>query len=126
MAKFLVSVWPFQSHFFPLIAIAHALRRRGHEVAFYTGTKACSVVEGEGFGGFPFRQIDEQQVDAIMFTQRSSYASLKRPWQFKALLRNWLLGTLPQQVEDLTTIIATWQPDIMVSETSMLGPILVL
>ena len=126
MAKFLIGVWPFQSHFFPLIAIAHALRARGHEVAFYTGTEAGAVVAGEGFRWFPFKQIDDQHLDAMMFTRRSTYASLKQPLQFKVLLRDWLLGTLPQQVEDLTTVIAAWQPDIIVSETSMWGPILVL
>jgi MGT family glycosyltransferase len=125
VAKFLISVWPFQSHFFPLVAIAHALRSRGHEVAFYTGTAARPVVESEGFCCFPFKHVNDQNLDALMFT-RTTYASLNQPLQFKALLRAWLLGTLPQQVEDLTTIMAAWQPDVIVSETSMWGPILVL
>lgn len=125
MAKFLIGVWPFQGHFFPLIAIAQALRGRGHEVAFYTGTEARPVVEREGFRCFPFQQVDEQHLDTMMFT-RSTYASLKQPFRFKTLLRDWLLGTLPQQIEDLTAIIAAWQPDIIVSETSMWGPILIL
>jgi MGT family glycosyltransferase len=125
VAKFLIAVWPFQSHFFPLVAIAQALCRRGHEVAFYTGAEARPAVEGEGFCCFPFKHVNEQHLDAMMFT-RNTYASLKRPLQLKTLLRNWLLGTLPQQVEDLTTIMPAWQPDVIISETSMWGPILVL
>jgi MGT family glycosyltransferase len=125
MARFLFTVWPFPGHLYPTIAIAHALRTRGHEVAFYTGTEARSIVEGEGFRCFPFKRIDEQHLDAMMFT-RNTYASWKQPFRFKALLREWLLGTLLQQVEDLTAIIAAWQPDTIVSETSMWGPILIL
>ena len=125
MSKFLIGVWPFQSHFFPLIAIAHKLRERGHEIAFYSGKQAREVVEGEGFHYFPFKQVDDDHLEEMLFT-RNTFASWKKPLQFKALLRNWLLGTLPSQIEDLTDIIATWQPDAVVSETSLWGPILVL
>lgn len=125
MAKFLIAVWPFEGHIFPCIAIAQALRRRGHEVAFYTGTAACAVAADEGFRCFPFKQIDEPRLDALMFA-RDTYASLKQPLRLKVLLRDWLLGTLPQQIEDLTTILASWCPDVIVSETCMWGPILVL
>jgi MGT family glycosyltransferase len=125
MSKFLIAVWPFAGHYFPLVAVAHALRRRGHTVAFYTGAKAQPVVVGEGFTCFHFERIDEQRVDEIMFT-RAAYTSRRQPLQLQALLREWLLGTLPGQVADLTPILDTWQPDVIVSETSMLGPMLVL
>lgn len=125
MSKFLIAVWPFAGHYFPLIAVAHALRRRGHSVAFYTGARAQPVVAAEGFEHFPFTRIDERRVDEIMFT-RAAYASRRQPLQLQALLREWLLGTLPSQVADLAPILQDWQPDVLVSETSMLGPMLVL
>ena len=125
VARFLIAVWPFPGHFFPLIAIAQALRERGHTAAFYTGAKARPIIAAEGFTCFPFERIDEKRVEAIMFS-RSVYTSRRQPLQLQALLREWLLGTLPQQVTDLTSLLDAWPPDVLVSETSMLAPMLVL
>jgi len=125
MASFLIAVWPFRSHFFPLIGIASALRRRGHQVAFYSGAEARSIVEGEGFPLYPFERVDERRVNEIMF-QREDYASWRMPLRFRSLLREWLLGTVPAQVEDLTVLVGKLNPDVTVTETSMWGPILVL
>ena len=125
MAKFLIAVWPFVGHYFPLIAVAQALRQRGHEVAFYTGSLAQRTVVGEGFKYFSFGHIDERVIEEMMFA-RVTYSSRRQPLRLQALLREWLLGTLPQQITDLTPILDQWQPDIVISETSMLGPMLVL
>ena len=108
-----------------MLAIGHALRHREHEVAFYTGAQAGSLVEGQGFRWFPFRALDEQKLDAMM-QARGRYASGRHPLRLKALLREWLLGTLPDQLADLQPILETWEPDVIVSETSMWAPILVL
>ena len=125
MAKFLVAVWPFASHYFPVVAVAKALTSQGHEVRFYTGKSARPVLDEQGFASYAFTQIDEERIDEIMFSQ-SIYSSRRRPVQLQALLREWLLGTLPRQVTDLTDILANWQPDVVISETSMLAPMLVL
>lgn len=93
MAKFLICVWPFPGHYFPVLAIAHALRERQHEVAFYTGAQAGPAIEGEGFRWFPFRAIDEETF-AAMIVDRERFASSRQPAQMRALLQQWLLGTL--------------------------------
>ena len=92
---------------------------------FYTGKSARPVLDEQGFASYAFTQIDEERIDEIMFSQ-SIYSSRRRPVQLQALLREWLLGTLPHQVTDLTDILANWQPDVVISETSMLAPMLVL
>jgi MGT family glycosyltransferase len=125
MARFLLTVWPFPGHYFPMVAIARSLRERGHEVAFYTGARAGAVVEGEGFECFRFESTDDEHIDEVMFS-RDHYASWKLPFRLKALLRDWLLGTVPDQVSDLTRILAAWRPDAILSETSMWAPMLVL
>ncbi|PYQ20811.1 MAG: glycosyltransferase [Acidobacteria bacterium] len=125
MARFLFAVWPFPSHFFPMVAIAHALRERGHEVAFYSGAGARPAIEAEGFACSSFESVDERHVDDIMFS-RDHYASWKLPLRLKHLLRDWLLGTVPGQVEDLNRVMAEWRPDAILSETSMWAPMLVL
>jgi MGT family glycosyltransferase len=125
MARFLFAVWPYRGHFFPTIAIAHALRERGHTAAFYSGAAARSIIEAEGFECFPFVRIDESRLEKLMFAPDRDVSG-QRPLRAKKLLRAWLIDTIPQQVEDLARILDDWQPDLIVSETSMWGPILVL
>src|SRR5687767_2563965 len=105
MARLLLCVWPWPSHYFPMLAIAGALRERGHEVAFYTGARAREAVQGEGFACFPFQAVDDQAVDRLMFA-RDDYASLAGPLRFKVLLREWLVDTIPGQVADLRRVLA--------------------
>lgn len=130
MARFLFTVWPFPGHVNPAIAVAHALRARGHECAFYTGSAARAVVEGEGFRCFPFRKLDEQHIEALLHRSYSHFASMWQPLlrarQIKASLREWLLDTVPHQLADLKTAQAEYRPDVLVCETAMWGPILVL
>ena len=126
MAKFLFTTWPFPGHVHPNIAIAHALRERGHDVAFYTGSKARAVVEGEGFRWFPFEHMDEARLHRIVFSQRRSAAPWKRPFRLVTVLREWLLETIPQQVTDLQAVMAAWPPDVVVSDVTFWGPFLVL
>ena len=125
MARFLLAVWPFPSHYAPMLAIGRSLLERGHEVAFYSGDRARTAMVEEGFTFFGFEAVDDNHVDDIMFS-RNQYASWKGPLRVKALLRDWLLGTVPGQVKDLTRIIAAWHPDAILSETSMWAPMLVL
>jgi len=73
MAKFLFTVWPFPGHVHPNLAIAHALCERGHEAAFYTGGSARASLEAEGLRCFPFRQVDEARVEAIVLARRTGW-----------------------------------------------------
>jgi len=125
MARFLLTVWPFPSHYFPMLAIARALRDRGHDVAFYTGERARPDMEGQGFACFAFESVDEGRVDQIMLS-RDHFASWRLPLRLKALLHEWLLGTVPGQVQDLTRLLAAWRPDVILSETAMLAPMMVM
>jgi MGT family glycosyltransferase len=124
--RFLFAAWPFPGHFFPLIAIAHALARRGHACAFYTGAQAAPIVQQEGFECFLFRHLNEDAIDRLMQTRPD------RPWRPRAavhmglLLRRWLLDTVPQQVADLEPVIATWRPDVIGADPTMWAPPLVI
>ena len=126
MARFLFTAWPFPGHVNPNIAIAHALRERGHEVAFYTGAQGCNVADREGFRCFPFEQIDEARLYRIMFSHRRSVPPWRHPSRLVTVLREWLLETIPQQVADLQAVMAAWQPDVVVSDVTFWAPFLVL
>jgi MGT family glycosyltransferase len=127
MARFLFTVWPFPGHFFPSVAIAHALRVRGHEPAFYTGAEACRTIGDEGFYCFPFVHVDEQRLDFVLFSPAyRTRIPVKRLLDLKRMHREWLLETIPHQVQDIEAIMAQWQPDVIVTDPTMLGPILIL
>lgn len=114
-------------HIFPNMPAALALRQRGHEVAFYTGGKAVSVVESQGFKCFPFREVDGDYFEKLLaegyFGEKSAW---KRRQRQLFIYHHWLIGTLPGQIRDLEQIIQEWKPDVLVVDTTMWGPILVI
>src|SRR5947209_5004398 len=121
MAKFLITVWPFAGHYFPMTAIAHDLRAHGHDVAFYTGAKIGAMLEGEGFKCFPFRQLDEQHVAEVL-DNRTTFASMRHPLTTRDVMRRWIVETFPGQVADLDHVLQLWPPDAILTETSMWSP----
>jgi MGT family glycosyltransferase len=125
MARFLFTAWPFTGHLLPNVAIAHALRKRGHQPAFYTGPRASEFIEGEGFPHFSFKHVDEEQVYRIMFSRQHRPLQWTGLFRFNATLHKWLLGTIPQQVRDLETLLADWRPDVVVCDPTMWSPILI-
>jgi MGT family glycosyltransferase len=126
VAKVLITVWPFTGHLHPNLAVADALRRRGHEVAFYTGASARALVEGEGFACFPFRAVDEAIVNRLALSEHGILSARRQPWRMKALWKAWVLDTVPQQIADLETVLDAWSPDALVCDPTLWGPFLVL
>ena len=128
MARFVFACWPFAGHVHPSIAIARAVRARGHEVAFYTGESVRSTVEGEGFEFLPFRKVDEKRIVALVSSEfpycSSLWQQLRNARRFQAAFREWLVDTIPQQVEDLDLVLS--DRDVIVSDSSFWGPILAL
>jgi MGT family glycosyltransferase len=148
MARFLLAMWPFSGHVHPNLAVAHALRQDGHEVAFYTGASARTMVQREGFHVFPFQRVAQRiaglldghngnrsaDVDSAelyhRLTEHYTAAHDAGPFaaarQFKAMYLDWFLGTVPDQVSDLQTILDEWQPSVLVCDPFMWGPTLIL
>lgn len=126
MASFLFTLWPFPGHVHPLIAIGLALRNRGHKAAFYTGRKAGPSLAAEGLEHIPFRAVDEDAIDRLMFSQEKVPSLLKRPFRMISLYRRWLLDTVPDQVRDLEAILSGRRVDVLVSDPTFWGPLLVL
>lgn len=125
MTRVLLTLWPFAGHLHPNLSIAHALRARGHEVAVYSGKAAGPTVEGEGFRFFPFQRVDEAEVDRIVASPEGIIARPK-PAEFRDLYRQWVLDTVPDQLEDLEAVLAAWQPDAIVCDPTMWAPFLIL
>ena len=130
MSRFLFAVWPFAGHVHPAMAIAHALRARGHEIGFYTGAAVRSEVEGEGFRIFPFVAVDENRVTVLASSEfpysPSLWHRLRTARLLQAKFREWLLDTIPQQVDDLDRVLSDWRPDVIVCDLAFWAPFLVL
>jgi UDP:flavonoid glycosyltransferase YjiC (YdhE family) len=107
MNRFLFTTWPFPGHFFAQIAIADALRERGHQCAFYTGIQACRVLEDETFKCFPFKHLDEEKLYQVMFSQQRGSWEWKEIFRFQATLSRWLLDTIPQH--SMKSLESPWQ-----------------
>ena len=126
MAKFLFTVWPVPGHIHPNIAVAHALRKRGHEVRFYTGADVHPIIEGEGFSYFPFRSMSDDVFRRIVLSPEGIISTRTNPLKASKLWREFLLETVPAQVEDVNSVIDEWHPDVIVSDPSMWGSIFVI
>jgi MGT family glycosyltransferase len=126
MARFLFTVWPFPGHIHPNVAIAHALRSRGHDVGFYTGESVRASLEAEGFRCFPFRVVSEARVHEMVLELDGLSLQWWKARRAKSLLSQWLLGTLDGQLADLASVFSSWRPHAIVCDPAMWGPLLVL
>jgi len=123
MAKFAMTAWPIDTHLTPFVALARVLRARGHEVAFYTGPQAGPQLEREGFGWFPFKELDSALAERNPGAQSNLKLGLRAT---RKMWNDFLLGSLPGQIADLERVCATWHPDALICDMTLWGPILVL
>ncbi len=124
MARYLVAGWPFPGELHPRVAVALALRARGHDVAFYTGARASDMLADLGFVHFPLRHVDE-----AVYQHQNLYendAPLAEWRRLRATLRTLLIDSIPGQLADLEPILDSWQPDAIIGDLAMLAPFLIL
>jgi MGT family glycosyltransferase len=103
------------------MAIAQALRARGHLVAAYTGSTAQATFEQEGMRCFPFEAVDEEAILRLLLSDRAAASVIRNPRQRFNILRAWLAETLPAQVADQSAAMDAWRPEVVVSDVMMWG-----
>jgi MGT family glycosyltransferase len=125
--RFLFTAWSFPGHLLPMLSVAIELRERGHEVAFYSGEAGRANIEQAGFELFGFERVSEQHVSRTL-RGIDGAGRRGRPGRgrMRALLRAWLVETIPDQVADLRGVLARWHPDVIVTDPTLWGPMLVL
>ena len=127
MARYLFTCWPFVGHVNSQVSVAKALQARGHEVAFYTGESARGILEQEGLTVLPFQRVDENRVWKCVKEVEIGAPDGRQSARLVArAFREWLVETIPGQVEDLSSLVGDWRPDALVTDLSMWGPILIL
>jgi MGT family glycosyltransferase len=126
VSRFLFTCWPFVGHVFPQMAIATALRRHGHEVAFYTGPEARRLIDPEGIPIFLFDAVEPSHYAHVEESERHTQGRRQSARRRNQVFRQWLVESIPSQVADLRPIIDEWQPDALLTDLSMWGPITIL
>ena len=93
-------------------------------MAFYTHASMRELIEAEGFEVHPFERVGP----AWKRVHGRDRGTGNRREEIRVLrdAREWIVGSIPQQVTDLQDIIASWRPDVIGAEASMWGPLLVL
>jgi len=126
VSRVLFTLWPFTGHLLPQMAIAAALRERGHDVAFYSGEAVRHHVESQGHEFIPFNRVDQDRAFGHMHTMESGDRPGRPGGGVVAILRDWLVETIPAQVDDLQEVLAEYRPDVIATDLSLWGPIVVL
>ena len=117
--RVLVSCLSSSGHFHPMVPLARALERAGHEVAFAVSAPFLPAVEANGFRGFAagvgFESLgmnpqEIQQRQAAM-RQASSTQMMER------FMGMFLDNFARRKVPDLMEICERWRPDLLVHES---------
>jgi UDP:flavonoid glycosyltransferase YjiC (YdhE family) len=85
------------------MAIARALQGAGHQVAVYTGGSAREMFEREGLAVFPVQRVRDREILLSLMSERVASSTLAALRERSAALRGWLVGSLPDQIEDMKT-----------------------
>ena len=105
MTRFLLAAMPAAGHIGPLLPIARELAGRGHEVAWYTGSRVRRQVEATGARYLPHvhaRDLDVANLNAEL----PGRADKKGFAQFRFDMRELFIAAVPDQVQDLEAYVA--------------------
>jgi MGT family glycosyltransferase len=118
--RILVSVMPFAGHVAPLSGVVAELRRRGHDVMVYSGSRYRDRFEALGAEFTAWRNaadFDEHDITA-------TFPRTGRPGPLGLLanLEELFIGTAPGQARDLGALIADVGADVLVGDVMSYGP----
>ena len=105
MSRFLFTCWSFPGHVFSPWRSPTCCASAGHECAFYSGPRAARMVEGEDFPFYPSDKAEEDAMYDFMFApEQTRTVNWRTMLEFSTTIQRWLLGSIPQQVEDIERI----------------------
>lgn len=131
--RVLVTSQVIPGHLNPMLAVGAQLRDRGHEVAYYTGARAEPKVAARQYRVFSMDPQADRHLESIIYPSDHGGAATvaDRPSLFDLgaparAMQSWFLETIPQQIADLEAAMADFQPDVLLCDTTLFGPLLVL
>ena len=104
-----------QSHIAPMLPLARAAARVGHDVVFATGPDAVAQVQAAGLQALPaglsFIEVRRRYAQA----SGSELAGLSPQERLEHLLLHGLIGiAAPAMLDDLLPFASTWQPGLVI------------
>ena len=122
--RVLCTCLPGHGHFNPMLALAQALARAGHEVAFATAQDFCPHVERTGFTAFPAGMALAGQMEEARhrYPEQDRLTAMER---FEQFVPRMLAGVAaPARAAELVPLVHAWKPDLLVhDETEFAGPV---
>jgi UDP:flavonoid glycosyltransferase YjiC (YdhE family) len=113
--RFLLTTQPAIGHLHPMIPIARALQRAGHEVAFASSRSFCKTVESAGFRCFAAGLDWLESEAAATFPELMKMTPGKATyWYLQELFANRAVRAMLPEVID---IARSWKPDVIVRGT---------
>lgn len=118
--RILITSCPSHGHLNPVLPLASAARRAGHEVVVATGAEVISEVERRGLPALlvgPSRA----EADAAFHTGHPDLHLLSPEQRTKAAVDGLFVGAAAKRAAELVPWALTWKPDIVVHEQTELA-----
>jgi len=120
-----MSLRPSYGHYTPMVGLANALRRAGHEVLFATGEPLATTIRRDGFACETVGLSDAETRE--LRSQDATYTRLNavpRTARMAAFSRSFAGIELPPRVEDMRRVARAWRPAMIVHELAeFAGPL---
>jgi len=110
MAKILFAPVHVAGHFFPTIPVAHALKKRGHEVIYISEINMKDYVEGEGFTHY---RVGPGVWAGNLPEKFPQVLKLRGNPRIHFILKEVYLGLAPYYIKDSLPIVKREKPDLM-------------
>ena len=126
--RFLITLWPFTGHLLPQISIAMALRERGHEVAFYSGGAVRETRDGRRVRVLRLRpsRSGARLREHARGRRRSEAAAARAADGYCRSSASGSSRRSPIRSPICARCSDAWQPDVIATDLSLWGPIVVL
>lgn len=123
MARVLIASVPLAGHVQPLVRVCAALRARGHDVHWYTGSAYAATVRRAGAVFEPYRCARDfaDQSLAAHFPGRELHAGIR---QLKFDLMRVFTDQALEQLADLDALAPRLAPQLLIADPLMLGALL--
>ena len=117
--KVLFSAWPGYGHLLPMMPLARAAQRAGHQVLVTTGPDLADVTREFGL---EFRPTGMTAAEVYAAAPNDVTVDALPPEQRVAFAARYLFGPAAlSRAIDLLDIVPAWQPDLVVHDTIELG-----
>jgi UDP:flavonoid glycosyltransferase YjiC (YdhE family) len=120
--RILFTCRPAHGHFHPLVPLARAAERAGHEVAFATGEPFRGLVEAAGFEAYS-AGLSHDQWEAQMAGRFGDFRQQVPRTDHRRFFFGQVFADLelPARLTDLLAVAGKWRPDVLVHELADLA-----